>query len=376
MIQQRLLEIDDSIEERIKFFSALPYQKGKYKSRHWGHSLHSLCSYPSKIKPAIAHLLVTLFTKKRQRVLDPFSGVGTIPLECCLTGRIGIGSDINPLAYYTTHAKIAFPKKSVVNERISKLKSFISDEQMGDDSDSVDAEIREFYHPKTLTEILKAKRFFELEEFDNISSFLISCIAHILHGNRPYALSRRSHNVIPIPPKGEFVYKSLIRSLIEKSNRMYSEELPSTYVDGEAFMSSVFELPIPDDSIDAVLTSPPFLGTTEFLRQNRVRLWFCGWDYAKQNDMKEDFIENASSPNIYSKVFEELDRVLVKGGLCIFHVGVVKKRDMAMEILPFAEEKDFIKLGVVYEDTSNMESHGRTDRGSTHKHQFLFLKKQ
>lgn len=373
--QQKLLEItEDDLGDRIKFFSTLPYQKGKFGSRHWGHTLHSLCSYPSKIKPAIAYWLITLFTKKGERVLDPFSGIGTIPLEACLNGRIGIGTDISPLAYHATHAKVNLPRKREVEHRISELELFIENESL--DSiyvNNIDAEIKQFYHPDTFAEILKARKFFEINKSDNVSSFLISCIAHILHGNRPYALSRRSHNIIPIPPKGDFVYKSLLKSLNEKLNRMYEEPLPSNYTVGMASMSSVFDIPISSDSIDAIITSPPFFGTTEFLRHNRVRLWFCGWDYSKQKSMKNEFI--ATAINDYNKVLDEFYRVIEKKGLCIIHLGVVKDRDMALEILPLAEKQGFKNLGVVYEDTSDMESHGRTDRGGTHKHQFLFLEK-
>ena len=39
--------------------------------------------------------LVSVFTKKKQIVLDPFNGTGTTLLACCRTGRKGIGIDLN-----------------------------------------------------------------------------------------------------------------------------------------------------------------------------------------------------------------------------------------------------------------------------------------
>ena len=53
------------------------------------------------------------------------------------------------------------------------------------------------------------------------------------------------------------------------------------------------------------------------------------------------------------------------------HTGVVKNRDMAEEIRPHAEEAGFDIRDLVYEPASHLESHGRTDRGATHTHQFL-----
>ena len=57
------------------------------------------------------------------------------------------------------------------------------------------------------------------------------------------------------------------------------------------------------------------------------------------------------------------------------HLGVVKKTDMAKGIAPYAEAMGFENVAVIYEDTSKLESHGVVDRGATHKHQFLILKK-
>ncbi|WP_245891647.1 hypothetical protein [Planifilum fimeticola] len=247
-------------------------------------------------------------------------------------------------------------------------------------------EIRQFFHEQTFAEILTTRRYL-LDRLQMTSSaldraalaFVGTCVAHILHGNRPYALSRRSHNIIPIPPKGEFQYKSLLVSLRKKLVSMYKEPLPPEYTPGQAYHGSVLNLPFEANSIDTVITSPPFLGTTDFLRHNRVRLWFCGWDYAYQAQQKTSgqFFEYVRTCDPYVNVLRELARVLKPQSLLIMHLGVVKKLDMAVEIERLALERNlFESMGIVYEDATNLESHGRVDRGSTHHHAFLFLRKR
>jgi hypothetical protein len=53
--------------ELLKNWSAfkenLPHTEGVYAKRNWGSSLHSLCSYQGKLKPALAYQLVKNFTK-------------------------------------------------------------------------------------------------------------------------------------------------------------------------------------------------------------------------------------------------------------------------------------------------------------------------
>ncbi len=374
--QKRLFELDEDLVRRIEQFATLPYKKSPFRRRNWGHPLHNVCSYPSKLKPAIAHTLVTYFSRIGQTILDPFSGSATIPLEACLNGRVGIGSDLSPLAYHITRAKVTPPTINEVKTRIELLDKYLKSCDLENTIFTfLDLEIQDFYHTDTLAEILKARKFLFENEPDDVSSFLIANIAHILHGNRPYALSRRSHNIIPIPPKGEFVYKSLIKSLTEKVLRILAQGIPHSFVKGRAYQNSVLELHVPDDSIDLIITSPPFLGTTQFLRQNRLRLWFCGWNYEEQKNMKEQFLEESKQTGNYSKVFKEFDRVLKDRALCIIHLGVVNGRNMASELIPVAEDAGFKAIRTVYEDTRKLESHGRTDRGSTSEHQFLFLSK-
>jgi len=360
-------------EKEIKFLSTLPYRKHPYSAKNWGHIRHCLCSYPSKIKPSIAYHLVTLFSKPNDVVLDPFSGVGTIPFEACLNHRNGIGIDLSPLAFHVTNAKVHKVDKSKVDDEIKRLENAISEP---DKIEIIDCEAKSFYHPFTFCEILAARNYFLNSEVTPVRSFVFSCLLHILHGNRPYALSRRSHNLIPIPPKGDFVYKSLIKSLTEKTDRMLKEELSSEFIEGGSYNNDACNMKLEPNSIDVIITSPPFLGTTEFLRQNRIRLWFCGWG-------KDDLIKLKKNSNffeyngltLYPRIFKEFDRVLRVEGTVVLHLGIYKKENMADSIIPIAEEKGFTLLGLINEDSTHIETHGRTDKGGTHTHQFLIMKK-
>lgn len=365
----------DPLDDKVRLFSQLPYRSNPYNARNWGHSWHSLCSYPSKLKPSIAHFLIEYFSKAGEVVVDPFCGIGTIPFEACINGRTGIGIDLNPLAFHATNSKVRMPLRKEIAVDLAELRAHISDSPKT--VDAVPEEIKSFFHVKTLEEIVSAREFL-LTEFDKKPrpslSFLMTNIAHILHGNRPYALSRRSHNIIPIPPKGDFEYKSVFEHLSERVNRYVTSERPTEFKSGEACLDSVFEFGINDETADCIMTSPPFFGNTEFLRQNRVRIWFCGWDYERQLGQKSRFVESMDL-EVYSRIFARFNGLLKNGGLCILHLGVVRERDMALSILPYAENNGFVKHGLIYEDTSKLESHGRTDRGGTHKHQFLILQK-
>jgi hypothetical protein len=368
------------LAERIDQLASLPYQESPYSARNWGDPLHSLCSYPSKLKPGIAHFLVRLFSAPGEIVFDPFSGSGTIPLEACLLGRRGMGSDLSPLAWLLTAGKTAFSTHEDLQQCLSELRQAIQ----GSDhvGDGAPEEVRSFYHPRTLNEILIARQVVlkgirsGQPDIAGAWATIGAAICHLLHGNRPYALSRRSHNIIPIPPRGPVEYKPLLEHLSKKLSRTIirrNRELDR----GAAFQAEASAVPIDTDSVGLIATSPPFLGTTDFLRQNRIRLWFAGWEYERQRDTKEkgDFLEFVRELAPYEAILSEFFRVLRSGGLLVMHLGVVRGTDMAAELEPYGIKAGFAPQGRVYESVDHLESHGRVDRGATTRHAFLVLEK-
>src|SRR4051812_179700 len=182
--------------------------------------MHSLCSYPSKLKPGLAHFLVRLFSVPGEVVLDPFSGAGTVPFEAALQGRGPVGIDLSPFAARLTLAKVDPPSVDEVGDAVGRLRDHLASVAAKVDIAHVEPEIREFFHPDTCREICAAQLLLDQADVGSQSAraLLWACLAHVLHGNRPYALSRRSHPIIPIPPKGEFSYKSVLAAVTAKAN--------------------------------------------------------------------------------------------------------------------------------------------------------------
>ena len=214
------------------FKQNLPHQRGAFAKRNWGSPLHSLCSYQGKLKPSIAHHLVRAFTSPGDRLLDPFGGVGTIAFEGALHGVKSWSFDISPVAIPVAAAKLNPATAIECMAVLDELNQYISTHHPTEGERSNAGLIRfngplpDYYHPRTLDEILLARRFFrENPPTDNGSVLVFSCLLHILHGNRPYALSRRSHPITPFSPRGETEYKNLIQKLSEKVQRSLAARL-------------------------------------------------------------------------------------------------------------------------------------------------------
>lgn len=357
----------------------LPYKQEPYSKKNWGNPNHSLCSYQGKLKPAIAHFLVRTFVPQKGRLLDPFCGVGTIPYEGALNKRTVFGIDISEMAYYISNAKVGFANESESNIYIEQLEEYINQNIIEDEikkySDfGFNKTLKEYYEPTTFKEILLAKRFFAINRPTNASEMVvISSLLHILHGNRPYALSRKSHPITPYAPSGEFIYKNLVEKLRDKVDKFYKQK--QVKVEGKIFLGDSTQTWSEDISdLDAIITSPPFYDSTKFYLANWIRLWFCGWEPEDFNKKPNAFVDEIQKKDfaIYENIFRQGRERLKNDGVFVLHLGKSKKCNMG-ETLERIGRRFFNHSDIFNENVEDCNTFGITDLGSVTEHQYLVL---
>lgn len=364
------------------FKKFLPHQQGEFAKRNWGHPRHSLCSYQGKMKPSLAAHLVKTFTTPGGRLLDPFAGVGTIPFEAALHGVECWGFDISPPAVHITAGKIGQCVAAVCERTVNRLEEYLqfqevqADERKSAELIRFNGVLTSYFHEKTLEEILLARRYFLENIPENASqSLVLACLLHILHGNRPYALSRRSHPITPFAPSGNSEYRALIPRLRDKVERSFLTPIPDNFIPGYSiFQDATAWWPTNVEDLDAVVTSPPFFDSTRFHLGNWMRLWFCGWE---ANDFRQRplaFVDERQkrSFEVYYPILRQCRERLKSDGVAVFHLGVSKKCDMAKELARVAET--WFRVADIYtESVTHCESHGIRDKGAVVAHQFLVL---
>ena len=372
----------DLLKKAKNFEGNLPYKVGEYAKRNWGAPLHSLCSYQGKLKPALAHFLVKEFSNKGDIILDPLSGAGTIPLECMLQGRQAISNDIQELGYILSLAKVSMANPKAVLKTLSKIISYIEKNKELVDVNAYNnfgfnGKIPEYFHPETLKELLAARSYLKENPCNDTDCAIVySCLFHILHGNRPYALSRRSHPVTPFKPQGEFEYRALSTRLTSKVMRSLENTSDSELkLKGKAYLGSFDDLCI-SKKVDAIITSPPFAASTRFYSSNWMRLWMAGWEPDDFKELKKEFIETRQKESftVYSDFFKKCDAWLKPKGHIILHLGKSKSIDMADEIEKLLP-KNFSTVFRFNESVAKAQKFGISDQGATTDHQFLFINK-
>lgn len=364
------------------FQTFMPHHSGDMAKRNWGDPMHSLCSYQGKLKPSIAHQLVATFVPSGGSVLDLFGGVGTIPLEAALQGKKSYSFEISPAAIAISRAKLDVPSPRKINQVIADLEQWIKTQKVAkaelEDANNfgLNKKIRDYFHPKTLEEIVSARNYFKEKGYATTEDALVmSAIMHVLHGNRPYALSRRSHGITPFAPTGEFEYKSLIEKTKEKIERAISELQRDNFQSGIVYYQDTTKT-WPEDvrDLDAIITSPPFFDSTRFYSANWMRLWFAGWDPSHFKTEPLNFVDELQKKDlsIYDGIFMQARERLKEGGVCVMHLGKSYKCDMAKSLGERAK-RWFRVYDTFEESVEDGESHGIKDRGSVTKHQYLIL---
>jgi len=303
-------------KEIIKEIKKFKWKKEPYKKQNWGAWFHSISSYVGRIKPAFAHWIIKCSSKKNDIILDPFCGVGTILLESDLLNRKSIGVDLNPYANKICLAKM---DRKGLQKELDYLSSINLTYKLN--TKKVPQFVREFYHPKTLKEILELRKKFIKDKKD----FLFGCLLGICHGHRNQHLSMRTGYIIPyIPkPKPKIIYKNSIEKLKEKVTRMYKDEIKKK-TNIKVFNKDILNIKFKKNLVDLIVSSPPYYNTIDYVHANRLRLWFSGVDFNEQKILSNQLIQDRYSyeekmKHVGIKLFE----ILKNNGLLIFVLGDV-----------------------------------------------------
>ena len=339
-------EQEPSVANILKKLSQSPWQERPFNVQSWGNWLHRMAPYAGRMTPAFAHWLIRLCSNEKDIVLDPFCGIGTVPLEANFLGRSSIGFDLNPYAFIVAKGKM---DRKPINEQIDWLESVhLATNEV--DIDRIPEWVKEFYNKDTLKEILALMAVLEKEK----RYFLLGCLLGIAQGHRVGHLSKHSALTLPFKPRpddpGE--YRVVIPRLIAKVKRMYKNGIPFEPV-GRIELADAREMPLENDSVDVIISSPPYFDTVDYVSANRLRLALLGYYGDKANQLKQILIQDYKSYLVeMEKACKEMKRVLKPSKRCVLVLGDFHKK---REPVNTAE-----RIGEVFE-TLGMEVQGTVE---------------
>ncbi len=307
------------------------------------HSLHEV-SYRACFKPQLPRFFIERLTRPGDVVYDPFMGRGTTPVEAALLGRVPWGSDANPLSVALVAPRLNPPALADVAKRLDEIPWAEAGETRDD--------LLVFYHPETLAEIHALRRYLlersEAGALDATDRWIRMVAVNRLTGHSPgffsvyslppnQAVSLRSQARINARRKQEPPRRNVPDLILAKSRsllsacddrtraRLASVAGRARLLTGRAEKRS----PLPEESVDLVVTSPPFLDVVDYTTDNWLRCWFCGIDVAA---IDLTILKRlADWESTMTGVLAELGRLLKVGGHVAFEVGEVRAGTVRLE---------------------------------------------
>jgi DNA methylase len=328
------------------------------------HSLHEI-SYRACFKPQLPRFFIERLTQPGDVVYDPFMGRGTTLLEAALLDRVPYGCDINPLSAILTRPRLAPPTLPEVQERLTSIDFAKPGE--------TPVELQVFYHPDTLRAIVNLRDYLlqkdQAARLDRVDEWLRLVATNRLTGHSPGFFS-----VYTLPPNQavsvaaqqrinakrgqtppcrnvpEIITKKS-RNLLGKLTAAAKQALQEILPQAVLLTGSSDQTPeIPDESVALVVTSPPFLDIVNYQIDNWLRCWFNGLDASRVQIWQ--LKKPAEWQARMTKVFLELQRILIPGGHVAFEVGEVRRGQLRLEtlVIPAARAAGLTPLMVMIND--------------------------
>ncbi len=352
-------------------------------------SLHQLAPYVGKLKSGMVRVLLDQYSNPGDTVLDPFCGSGVVALESVLCGRNAVANDLSPYAYILTLGKLSAPHtKEEALKQAMGLVDAVEAQASFCDTTYIPDWVKQFFHPHTLQEVAVAFQILHEQQ----SYFLMACLLGILHHVRPGFLSYPASHLTPYlrfqkyPPEEfpeMYQYRDLRSRLLAKVERAYRRDFTSEGRQNNRYRllkENAKCLPIENEEVDTVISSPPYFGALDYARDNRLRLWFLGVE-----DWKELDASLTANDKVYVQdmrlCLKEMHRVLRSGGYCVLILGDVtrdgktRKTSEMMADLALDETKGGLKPLAIYDDTIPDERRARRRTRTTLHERILVMRK-
>jgi len=261
-----------------------------------------------------------------------------------------------------------------------------------------------FYHPNTESEIVSLKKYLCERKISGKEDFIDRWI-RMVATNRLTGHSKNFFSIYTLPPNQaisperqkklniqsgqQAEYKNIkdiilikSRNLLKDIDQQKIKDLSKIAKEG-IFLSKDARKSkdIKDETVNLIVTSPPFLDVIQYADDNWLRCWFNDIDI---NDMKEKItvlkkLEDWTS--FMRETFKEFYRIVKTGGWVAFEVGEVKNGKIKLDevVVPIGIDAGFSCEGVminsqIFSKTSNCWGVSNNTKGTNTNRIVIFKK--
>lgn len=313
-----------------------PFNSRKY---HW---------YPATYIPEIPYSLIEVLTEPKAKVFDPFMGIGTTFFQALILGRIPISNDVSKVSYHFVNGlfKLFNPEidlSLIKHELEIEISNYNPNENYNNlilSENKYIKELQKWFTPINFNIICFFITRKELQTDDIKKSIYNIIVSSLLNSssNQDRGMSCIADNMLPkvYQIRDTDVYrtfKSNLKSLlkdIENTKKLLPIEYNSIYTDlanqTAVFNNDISEIcQIEDESIDIVISSPPYPNMIDYTTSQRLAHYFYGFDLDIEKKMEIGARYRRNAKTTLSDYFNKMNRAngnivktLKKGGLLCY----------------------------------------------------------
>ncbi len=312
----------EAIHKNSSFRTKMFFLSGKYST---GYATHSLFPYRGKFHPQFIRALLNISgIKPGDTVLDPMAGSSTLAVEANLLGIDAISVDLSP--FCTLMGKV---KTFSLDLDINLLQDIYSDWKI------VFSNLHVNKYPPT---------FLQNENSTKKPYFEIGLLAYL----DAVGFSLRSST--PVESLFPRVLERYLQTIVSFDS--VRKELNLIIGKSKIVEGDVLNLEIQDESIDAIITSPPYSFAIDYVKNDQKQLEYLNVEIQKLRNgmigLQGKGIENRLAMYFENmkRAFFEMHRVSKKGAHVIMIIGTneiqTKGAKLEPEIITIAKDNNFI----------------------------------
>ncbi len=271
------------------------------------YTTHTIHAFAAKFPPQLPRAFIEQLTRPGDTVLDPMMGSGTTVLEATLLGRRAIGVDLDPLAVRVSRVKTRGVDQEylrtagdsvVANAPMLLMDKAALETEIKRRFDPATRDFLDYWFtPETQHELLALLLSIEDEpdtEVREVLEVVFSSI--IITKSGGVSLARDLAHTRP-----HRVASKMVRSAIEQFRIRLRKSLtallalPDDALPVALHHADARELPIDDESVDLVITSPPYANAIDYMRAHKFSLVWFGEPISSLSELRSTYIGSENS---------------------------------------------------------------------------------
>jgi len=280
-----------------------------------GPSIHRIHGFAAKFPPELPRYFVNKLSESNDVILDPMVGSGTTLVESLILKRKAIGIDLDPLAllqsrvktqYYDPNKIKSISKTIAYEVSVELMEKGYPEEERDVDKYLIDYDektknfFKYWFFPKTIAELkLLSEKIKDINNQTLKSCLELAFSATIIQKRSgvsraidlTHTRPHRDLDKIPQPAPPFFIKNA--NKIADAYKEM--EKYAINYDDVKLLSSDARNIPLDNESVDLIVTSPPYANALDYMRAHKFSLSWLGYDIPSLSDLRGKYIGSEKS---------------------------------------------------------------------------------